>query len=157
MVSILHLGVDFSTFRFRVTTFFVENIGKRTKKSSPTPLWGHRVPVTALALRWRMFRWFRFGICSPTCTIPWSLVHRSVCSSSDNQCHLLIVWPWLKNNDLVSFDNSLAERNLFFVFLLSCTSSLSRPPLASLIHSLEEKWGCQKHSWRVWNDMRGCL
>ena len=50
MVSILHLGVDFSTFRFRVTTFFVENIGKRTKKFSPTPLWGHRLPVTVLAL-----------------------------------------------------------------------------------------------------------
>ena len=24
--------------------------GRRSKKSSPTPLWGHRLPVTALAL-----------------------------------------------------------------------------------------------------------
>ena len=30
---------------------FVKNkLGRRVKKSSPSPLWGHRLPVTALAL-----------------------------------------------------------------------------------------------------------
>ena len=39
-----------ATFRFRVTPVFVRGPVRRAKKSSPTPLWGHRLPVTALAL-----------------------------------------------------------------------------------------------------------
>ena len=38
------------SFRFRVTAVFVWGPVRRAKKSYPTPLWGHRLPVTALAL-----------------------------------------------------------------------------------------------------------
>ena len=38
-----------SIFRFWITTVFAKKIGWRGKKSSPTPLWGHRLPETALA------------------------------------------------------------------------------------------------------------
>ena len=40
---ISHIGINFSTFRSGVT-------GWPVKKSSSSPLWGHRLPVTALAL-----------------------------------------------------------------------------------------------------------
>ena len=63
-----------------------------------------------------------------------------MCSSSDNQCHPLIEWPWLKKNDLVSLENSVAKTNLFSVFHLSCASSSSLPPLASLTH-YPPHWG----------------
>ena len=45
-----HLGNDFSTFRSGVTAVTVKKSGWPVKKSSPFPLWGHRLPVTALAL-----------------------------------------------------------------------------------------------------------
>merc|ERR1711952_513837 len=50
MTVIFHLGNDFSTFRSGVTAVSVKKSGCRLKKSSPLPLWGHRLPVTALAL-----------------------------------------------------------------------------------------------------------
>ena len=45
-----HLRIYCATFRFRVTPVFVRGPVRRAKKSSPTPLWGHRLPVTVLAL-----------------------------------------------------------------------------------------------------------
>ena len=49
--SILHLRIDFPTFRFRGTAVFVKKkTGRHVKKSFPTPLWGNRLPVTTLAL-----------------------------------------------------------------------------------------------------------
>ena len=40
--------VDFSFPSY--TRFCKKKAGRRAKKSSPTPMWGHRQPVTALAL-----------------------------------------------------------------------------------------------------------
>ena len=41
---------DFFSFHFRVMAVFVKKLGRRVKKSSPSPPWGHCLPVTALAL-----------------------------------------------------------------------------------------------------------
>ena len=46
-----HLWIYCATFRYRVTPVFVRGPSRCTKKSSPTPLWGHRLPVTTLASR----------------------------------------------------------------------------------------------------------
>ena len=40
----------FSTFCSRVRATFVKKNGRRATKSSPSQLWGHRLPVTARAL-----------------------------------------------------------------------------------------------------------
>ena len=47
---ISHLGNDIPTFRSGVTAVFVKKSSWPVKKSFPSPLWGHRRPVTALAL-----------------------------------------------------------------------------------------------------------
>ena len=43
-------GNDFSTFRLGVTSVSVKKFSWPVKKSSPFPLWGHRLTVKALAL-----------------------------------------------------------------------------------------------------------
>ena len=49
--SILHLGINFSTFRFHGSVVYVKKkTAWRARKSFPPPLWGHCLPVTALAL-----------------------------------------------------------------------------------------------------------
>ena len=40
----------FVDFSFPSSGSLLKKNGRRTKKSSPTPLWGHHLPVTALAL-----------------------------------------------------------------------------------------------------------
>ena len=45
-----HLRIYCATFCFRVKPVFARGPVRRAKKSSPTPLGGHRLPVTALAL-----------------------------------------------------------------------------------------------------------
>ena len=61
------LGIDFLTFRFRVTVVFVKKNGRRTKKSSSTPLLRHCLPITALAQKLG-FRKSSYFPSSPFCS-----------------------------------------------------------------------------------------
>ena len=63
-----------------------------------------------------------------------------------------------ENHDLVR-NRTVWEKNQPFLRFPSFLYFLFEPPSfgISLIHSLGQKWGCQKHSWSLWNDMRELL
>ena len=64
--NFLHLRIDFLTFVFELCPF------SQKKKSSPTPLWGHHLPVTALTLS-------AGGLDKTTCKIAFLCHLRFIC------------------------------------------------------------------------------